>query len=82
MSTDCSAGGNWGAVFWGDSYGIRCMTHVQLISVWLLAAGYSLAPFARKRVLLLFGDSNPKTLDMEPAEYIHESTITEKTETK
>jgi hypothetical protein len=78
MSTDCSDAGNWGAMFWGDS--ISCMIHVQLISAWLLTAGYSLAPFVRKRVLALLSGENPESFDREPAENIQESKMTEKTE--
>ncbi len=82
LTTDCSRGGSWAAMFWGDNYGLGCMIHVQLITAWLLAAGYSLAPFVRKRVMDLSGDKKLEPLDSEPARNIEESTMAEKTDTK
>ena len=81
MSTDCSAGGNWGALFWGDGNGFSCMIHVRLISVWLLTAGYSLAPILRKRVLPIISNNVSELPFREPIEITQESTMTEKTET-
>ncbi|MGA2672448.1 MAG: hypothetical protein ABSE99_04395 [Terracidiphilus sp.] len=49
LSTDCSYAGN--VEFWGEGYGISCVVHVQSIAVWLIAIGYSVAPFVRNRVL-------------------------------
>jgi hypothetical protein len=82
FSTDCSDAGSWGTAFWGDNYGVLCMIHVQLISAWLLTAGYALTPSVRKRILPLFVSEHPQPLDDSPDENRTESTMTETTETK
>ena len=81
LSTNCSSSGG-SAVSWGDSYAFRCMVHAQLIAIWLIAVGYSLAPIFRKRVLPLFSKEGPVSRNEPQNENIEESTMTEKTEAK
>ena len=81
FSTDCSNAAE-SAVFWRDQYGLSCMVHRQLIAIWLIAIGYSLAPAVRKRVIPLFNMDHPHSIDEPSTENITESTITEKTDTQ
>jgi hypothetical protein len=81
FSTDCSNAAE-SAVFWRDQYGLSCMVHRQLIAIWLIAIGYSLAPIVSKRVIPLFNMDHPHPIDEPSTENITESTITEKTDTQ
>jgi hypothetical protein len=79
FSTDCSIASE-SNVFWRDGYGFSCLVHRQLIAIWLIAIGYSLAPAVSKRVIPLFNMDHPDPMDEPSPENITESTITEKTE--
>lgn len=81
FSTDCSNAAE-SAVFWRDQYGLSCMVHRQLIAIWLIAIGYSLAPMVSKRVIPLFNMDHPHPIHEPSTENITESTITEKTDTQ
>jgi hypothetical protein len=81
LSIDCAKAGGIGESFWGGN-ALSCMIHVQLISIWLFAVGYSLAPLARKRVFPIFETEHPVSMDEVPDEKGHEITITEMNETK
>jgi hypothetical protein len=81
FSTDCSIVSE-SNMFWRDGYGFSCLVHRQLIAIWLIAIGYSLAPAVRKRVMPLFNMDHPDPIDEPSTENITESTITEKTESQ
>jgi hypothetical protein len=81
LSTDCSSTGG-SAMFWGDTYGFQCMIHAQLIAVWLIALGYSLAPYFRKMVLPFFTSEGQVSQSEPQNENIEESKMAEKIDTK
>lgn len=81
LSTDCSSTGG-SAMFWGDAYALRCQVHAQLIAIWLIAVGYSLAPAFRKKVLPIFSQESPAPSNEPKNESIEKSTMTGTTETK
>jgi hypothetical protein len=79
FSTNCSNASE-SNVFWRDGYGLSCMVHVQLIVIWMIAIGYSLAPAVRKKAMILFNTDNSVPMDEPSTANIQESTITEKTD--
>jgi hypothetical protein len=81
FSTNCSSASD-SALFWRDGYGLGCMVHVQLIVIWMIAVGFSLAPAVRNRVLTLFNMDYLVPIDEPSTANIQESSITEKTDTQ
>jgi hypothetical protein len=82
LSSNCSDLADWRGDMWGDRYVFRCTTHVQLISAWVLALGYSLVPIVFRRVLPLFSNDHPEPANKQPDENLPESTITENTDSQ
>ncbi len=80
LSTNCSNASE-SAVFWRDGYGLGCLVHVQMIVIWLIAIGYSLAPTVRKRAMTLFSVDHAVPIDELSIDNTQGSTITEKTDT-
>ena len=65
---------------WGERYAFSCMTHVQLISTWVLTIGYSLAPLVHKRIFPMFTMEHPAPIEELPTENLKESTMIGKTD--
>lgn len=82
LSTNCSDAFDWRVELWGDRFAFDCLIHVQLISIWTLTIGYSLAPFARKWASPLFRRADPEPANESAEENLPESTITVKTITR
>ena len=61
---------------WVDSFSYQCMVHVLQVSVFLQAAAYSLAPWARQQFLKSVANDNPESMecalvDGETQELVH-----------
>jgi hypothetical protein len=80
LSTNCSNFTDLRGDMWGERWKFSCLIHVQLISIWMLTIGYSLAPFVRKRILPLLRGEHPMPTDESPTEILQESTMTETTD--
>jgi hypothetical protein len=50
FSTNCRNVDDIRLDLWTDNFALQCSTHVTMISIFLMAAGYSIAPWIRSRV--------------------------------
>lgn len=50
FSTDCSWTGLWPMEPSETKTSFRCMMHIQMISLWLMSVGYSVAPFVIRKM--------------------------------
>jgi hypothetical protein len=79
LTTDCSANGGWPMEPWETATSFRCRLNIQIVSLWLLAAGNSAVPIMGRtaRSLSIERRAEPDDAGSEKA---NENTMEEKTD--
>jgi hypothetical protein len=80
FSTNCRNVSDVRVDLWTDNFRYQCAIHVMQISIFLTAAAYSLAPFARAHLLVASKFEHPGPADEEEVASNAESKIAERTE--